>query len=144
MKKNNAMRLCFESRPENEAFARVVVSAFMVQLNPTLEEVNDVKTAVSEAVTNAIVHGYPRGGEGEIRLSVRLLPQERTLEVEVSDDGEGIPDVEQAMQPFYTTQPELERSGMGFSVMQSFMDGIRVESEVGKGTRVMMKKWLHD
>lgn len=91
MKKNNAMRLCFESRPENEAFARVVVSAFMVQLNPTLEEVNDVKTAVSEAVTNAIVHGYPRGGEGEIRLSVRILPQERTLEVEVSDDGEGIP-----------------------------------------------------
>lgn len=142
MKKNNTMRLSFESRPENEAFARVAVSAFMVQLNPTLEEVSDVKTAVSEAVTNAIVHGYPRGGEGEIRLSVTLMPQEGALDVTVEDDGAGIENVELAMQPFYTTQPEMERSGMGFSVMQSFMDAVRVESEQGRGTRVTMTKRL--
>lgn len=140
MNKTNRMRLSFSSRPENESFARVAVSAFLVQLNPTLEEVSDVKTAVSEAVTNAIVHGYPHGAEGEIRLTVTLAPGENTAEIEIADDGVGIENVEQAMQPFYTTQPEMERSGMGFSVMQSFMDELRVESAPGEGTRVVMKK----
>ena len=98
------------------------------------------ETAVSEAVTNAIVHGYPRGADGEIRLAVKLLPDDCAAEILVSDDGVGIENVEQAMQPFYTTQPEMERSGMGFSVMQSFMDELRVESAPGEGTRVFMKK----
>ena len=140
MNKTNQMRLSFSSRPENESFARVAVSAFLVQLNPTLEEINDVTTAVSEAVPTARVHGYPRGADGEIRLAVKLLPDDCAAEILVSDDGVGIENVEQAMQPFYTTQPEMERSGMGFSVMQSFMDELRVESAPGEGTRVFMKK----
>ena len=136
----NAMRLVFDSRPENESFARVVISAFMVQLNPTLEQVADVKTAVSEAVTNAVVHGYPGGARGDITLSARLIPEENMLEVEIADAGVGIADVRQALEPFYTTQPELERSGMGFSVMETFMDGLQVASAPGKGTRVKMQK----
>ncbi len=136
----NAMRLVFDSRPENESFARVVISAFMVQLNPTLEQVADVKTAVSEAVTNAVVHGYPDGARGDITLSARLIPEENMLEVEIADAGVGIADVRQALEPFYTTQPELERSGMGFSVMETFMDGLQVASAPGKGTRVKMQK----
>ena len=126
----NAMRLVFDSRPENESFARVVISAFMVQLNPTLEQVADVKTAVSEAVTNAVVHGYPGGARGDITLSARLIPEENMLEVEIADAGVGIADVRQA----------LERSGMGFSVMETFMDGLQVASAPGKGTRVKMQK----
>ena len=136
----NAMRLVFDSRPENESFARVVISAFMVQLNPTLEQVADIKTAVSEAVTNAVVHGYPGGARGDITLSARLIPEENMLEVEIADAGVGIADVRQALEPFYTTQPELERSGMGFSVMETFMDGLQVASAPGKGTRVKMQK----
>ena len=136
----NAMRLVFDSRPENESFARVVISAFMVQLNPTLEQVADVKTAVSEAVTNAVVHGYPGGARGDITLSARLIPEENMLEVEIADAGVGIADVRQALEPFYTTQPELERSGMGFSVMETIMDGLQVASAPGKGTRVKMQK----
>ena len=136
----NAMRLVFDSRPENESFARVVISAFMVQLNPTLEQVADVKTAVSEAVTNAVVHGYPGSARGDITLSARLIPEENMLEVEIADAGVGIADVRQALEPFYTTQPELERSGMGFSVMETFMDGLQVASAPGKGTRVKMQK----
>ena len=136
----NAMRLVFDSRPENESFARVVISAFMVQLNPTLEQVADVKTAVSEAVTNAVVHGYPGGARGDITLSARLIPEENMLEVEIADAGVGIADVRQALEPFYTTQPELERIGMGFSVMETFMDGLQVASAPGKGTRVKMQK----
>lgn len=140
MNRTNRMRLAFSSRPENESFARVAASAFLVQLNPTLEEVSDVKTAVSEAVTNAIVHGYPHGTDGEIRMSITLLSEENAAEIEIADDGVGIENIEQAMQPFYTTQPEMERSGMGFSVMQSFMDALHVESAPGQGTRVTMKK----
>lgn len=136
----NSMRLHFDSRPENESFARVVVAAFMVQLNPTLETVTDVKTAVSEAVTNAVVHAYPRGAAGTITLAATLYPEERLLELEISDEGVGIENIDQAMEPFYTTQPEMERSGMGFSVMQSFMDSLSVISEQGKGTRVAMTK----
>ena len=136
----NAMRLVFDSRPENESFARVVISAFMVQLNPTLEQVADVKTAVSEAVTNAVVHGYPGGARGDITLSARLIPEENMLEVEIADAGVGIADVRQALEPFYTTQPELERSGMGFTIMESFMDKVTVRSAPGKGTRVTMRR----
>ncbi len=137
---NNAMRLTFDSRPENESFARVVIAAFMVQLNPTLETVTDVKTAVSEAVTNAVVHAYPRGAKGEIEMRATLCGADRTLRVEISDTGVGIPDIEQAMEPLFTTQPEMERSGMGFSVMQSFMDTLDVRSTPGGGTTVSMTK----
>ena len=137
---SNAMRLQFNSRPENESFARVVIAAFLVQLNPTLEIVTDVKTAVSEAVTNAVVHAYPRGAEGTITLAAELRFSDRTARVEVIDEGVGIPDVAKAMEPLFTTQPELERSGMGFAVMQGFMDSLEVISEEGRGTRVIMTK----
>lgn len=139
---SNSMRLQFDSRPENEAFARVVIAAFMVQLNPTLETVTDVKTAVSEAVTNAVVHAYPRGAKGTITLAARLVPDERLLTLEICDDGVGIPDIEQAMEPFFTTQPEMERSGMGFAVMQGFMDSLQVKSTPGAGTRILMTKFV--
>ena len=142
MKKSNSMRLVFDSRPENESFARVVIAAFIVQLNPTLEMVTDVKTAVSEAVTNAVVHAYPGGAEGEITLAAAIDYEARRLMLTVSDTGVGIENIERAMEPFFTTQAEMERSGMGFPVMQSFMDALRVESEKGKGTRVTMEKLL--
>ena len=134
----NQMELKFLSVPENEGFARVAVSAFAVQLNPTLDVLADIKTAVSEAVTNAIVHGY----EDETGLIVitAALRDDGILEVSVADTGKGIEDISRAMQPFFTTQPEKERSGMGFSVMQSVMDDVQVESEVGKGTTVRMEK----
>lgn len=142
MNKTNTMRLIFDSLPENESFARVAIAAFLVQLNPTLETVTDVKTAVSEAVTNAVVHAYPRGGAGSISITATLTHETRTIEIEISDEGVGIPDIAQAMEPFYTTLPELERSGMGFAVMQSFMDGLSVVSTPGLGTKVYMKKAL--
>ena len=138
MKTLNHMRLEFDARPENESFARVAVSAFAVPFNPTMDVLSDIRTAVSEAVTNAIVHAYRERG-GTITLEAALR-EDGVLALEISDAGCGIPDIEQAMQPFYTTQPEKERSGMGFSVMQSFMDSVRVESEVGRGTRVRMEK----
>lgn len=138
MKTLNHMRLEFDARPENESFARVAVSAFAVPFNPTMDVLSDIRTAVSEAVTNAIVHAYRERG-GTITLEAALR-EDGVLALEISDTGCGIPDIEQAMQPFYTTQPEKERSGMGFSVMQSFMDSVRVESEVGRGTRVSMEK----
>ena len=138
MKTLNHMRLEFDARPENESFARVAVSAFAVPFNPTMDVLSDIRTAVSEAVTNAIVHAYRERG-GTIALEAALR-EDGVLALEISDTGCGIPDIEQAMQPFYTSQPEKERSGMGFSVMQSFMDSVRVESEVGRGTRVRMEK----
>lgn len=133
----NEMKLEFDSRSANEAFARVTVASFMTQLNPTLEEVSDVKTAVSEAVTNAIIHGY-ENHVNKVRIYAGI--EGRTLHLEISDRGVGIPDVEKAMEPLYTTRPELERSGMGFSFMEAFMDEVQVESEPGKGTIVRMKK----
>jgi len=137
MRHENEMELVFESRSVNEGFARVAVAAFMTQLNPTLEEVSDVKTAVSEAVTNAIIHGY----EKEVKkIWIRCRLMEQTLYIEVEDQGRGIEDVTKAMEPLFTTKPELERSGMGFSFMEAFMDGIEVESEVGRGTIVKMQK----
>ena len=136
----NQMKLEFLSVPENEGFARVAVSAFAVQLDPTLDVLADIKTAVSEAVTNAIVHGY---GEKKGIVTVdAALRQDGVLEVSVSDRGRGIDDIPRAMQPFFTTQPEKERSGMGFSVMQTFMDGVQVESAPGEGTTVRMTKRL--
>lgn len=133
----NEMKLEFDSRSANEAFARVTVASFMTQLNPTLEEVSDVKTAVSEAVTNAIIHGY-ENHVNKVRIYAGI--EGRTLHLEISDRGVGIPDVKKAMEPLYTTRPELERSGMGFSFMEAFMDEVQVESELGKGTIVRMKK----
>ena len=137
MKNTNEMELVFESRSVNEGFARVAVAAFMTQLNPTLEEVADVKTAVSEAVTNAIIHGYEKKVD-KIRIFCRL--EEHMLYIEVQDHGKGIEDVEKAMQPLFTSKPEQDRSGMGFSFMEAFMDSISVESMLGKGTTVKMSK----
>ena len=137
MKNTNEMEIIFDSRSINEGFARVAVSSFMTQLNPTLEEVSDVKTAVSEAVTNAIIHGYEEEVH-KIKISCRL--EGKSIWIEVEDKGKGILDVEKAMEPMFTTKPELERSGMGFAFMEAFMDSVEVESEPGKGTRVKMKK----
>ena len=139
MNDTNEMELKFDSRSCNEGFARVAVAAFLTQLNPTVEEVADVKTAVSEAVTNAIIHGY-ENREGKITIRCRI--QGRTLYIEVQDSGIGILDVEKAMEPMFTTRPELDRSGMGFSFMEAFMDDLTVESEPEKGTLVRMKKMI--
>lgn len=133
----NEMKVEFPSKSENESFARVVVAAFASQLDPTLDELQDVKTAVSEAVTNAIIHGYEEK-MGTVKIECKI--QGNVLTVEIIDDGEGIEDLELARQPLYTSKPDMERSGMGFTVMESFMDGLEVESERGKGTRVKMKK----
>ena len=138
MEQKNVMTLEFMSLPENEGFARVAVSAFAVQLNPTLETLTDIKTAVSEAVTNAIVHGY-REKEGIVRVEA-CYDDERKLTVTVTDTGCGIPDIPRAMTPFFTTQPEKERSGMGFAVMQTFMDDVQVVSQPGCGTKVTLVK----
>ncbi len=133
----NHMKLEFDSISENEGFARVAVAAFLTQLNPTLEEVSDVKTAVSEAVTNAIIHGYEKQ-KGTVYLECALEPGQ--IELWVRDTGQGIDDIKRAMEPLYTTKPELERSGMGFAFMEAFMDELQVESEPGKGTVIHMKK----
>ena len=134
---DNKMKLKFFAKSENESFARVTVAAFASELDPTLEEIDDVKMAVSEAVTNSIIHGYEnKGGIVEITASI----ENRELTVEVIDRGVGIEDVKKAMEPLYTSRPDLERSGMGFTVMESFMDSIKVYSEKGKGTKVVMKK----
>ena len=133
----NEMELKFDSRSANEGFARVAVAAFMTQLNPTVEEVADVKTAVSEAVTNVIIHGY----EKEVRkVYIKCMIEENIFTVEVCDQGKGIENIEEAMCPMYTTRPDQDRSGMGFAFMEAFMDSVEVESELGKGTRVRMKK----
>ena len=134
------LRMEIESLSRNEEFARVVVSVFMARMNPTLEELDDVKTAVSEAVTNAVIHGY-QGNGGIIYLELKILGQELT--VTVKDTGIGIPNIPQAMEPMFTTDPEGERSGMGFSFMEAFMDEVSVESEPDKGTVVTMKKKIN-
>ena len=136
---NNEMKLVFDSRPENEGLARVTVAAFCTQMNPTLEEVADLKTAVSEAVTNCIIHAY----EGTVqKIEVCCRMQEETLWVDVIDQGVGISDIPKAMEPLFTTKPEKDRSGMGFTFMEAFMDEVTVESQVGKGTIVHMKKTI--
>ena len=135
----NHMQIEFDGISENEQLARLAVAAFITPLNPTLEEMADVKTAISEAVTNAIIHGYERE-EGKVCIRCRL--QGDLLEVEVEDWGKGITDVEQAMEPMYTSKPQDDRSGMGFSFMEAFMDELEVSSIVGSGTIVSMKKKL--
>lgn len=135
--KKNTMQMRLDALSQNEAFARVVVGAFFSQLNPTLEELADVKTAVSEAITNAVVHAY-QGKGGVIEITVEL--ENDAMTVNIRDFGKGIDDVPKAMQPFYTTGPAEERSGMGFAVMQAFMDEMTVHSQVGEGTSVTMKK----
>lgn len=134
----NEMRIDFLAVPDNEAFARMVISAFILPLNPTLEQLGDVKTAVSEAVTNAIIHGYQARG-GTIRMKA-LIDDQGELSVDIIDNGCGIADIDKAREPFYTSLEGTERSGMGFTVMESFMDGIEVFSEAGRGTTVRMKK----
>lgn len=134
---DNMMKIEFLSKSQNEGFARVGVASFAAQLDPTIEEISDVKTAVSEAVTNAIIHGY-ENGDGTIIIEVTLTGNE--LALTISDNGVGIEDLELAMQPLYTSRPDLERSGMGFTVMETFMDSLKVESTRGKGTKVIMKK----
>ena len=133
----NEMKLEFVSKSNNEAFARITVAAFASQLDPTIEELADIKTAVSEAVTNCIIHGY-EDKEGIIKINAKIFAN--TLEVEISDNGKGIENVELARKPLYTTKANLERSGMGFTIMESFMDEVQIESVVGVGTKVTMKK----
>lgn len=137
MEASNEMRLEFSSKSSNESFARVTIAAFAAQMDPTLEEITDIKTAISEAVTNAIIHGY-EDGEGYVKVWAKIYPDKITIEI--SDDGKGIDDVEKARQPLYTSKPELERSGMGFTVMETFMDEVEVISTPGQGTRVRMVK----
>ena len=137
MEDTNEMALEFDSRSQNEGFVRVAVAAFATQLNPTLEEVADLKTAVSEAVTNVVIHDY-REKTGKVRIECSVREKEMT--VTVIDYGVGIENIEKAMEPLYTTRPELDRSGMGFAFMEAFMDELEVESQPGQGTTVRMKK----
>jgi stage II sporulation protein AB (anti-sigma F factor) len=134
----NFMKLEFASRSENEGFARVAVAAFVSQLDPQIDELTDIKTVVSEAVTNAIIHGYDHRQDGIITITTRIEDDRVYLTVE--DSGAGIEDLEQAKQPLYTSKPELERSGMGFTIMENFMDEVEVVSAVGIGTRITMMK----
>ena len=135
----NKMKLEFLSKSNNEAFARVTVAAFAAQLDPTIEELADIKTAVSEAVTNSIIHGY-ESTEGIIKIVARIFAN--TISIEISDTGKGIENIELAKQPLYTSKGDLERSGMGFTIMESFMDEMKVESVLGLGTKVTMKKLI--
>ncbi|HAU88164.1 MAG TPA: anti-sigma F factor [Lachnospiraceae bacterium] len=135
MNDTNEMKIVFDSKSQNESFARVAVAVFVAQLDPNMEELSDIKTAVSEAVTNSIIHGYD-GKQGKITLSCKI--EERKITIVVEDNGCGMEDIEKAMEPLYTTKPELERSGMGFAFMEAFMDDLSVVSEVGKGTKVTM------
>ncbi len=137
MNHTNEMFLVFDSDSKNESFARTVVAAFVSQLDPTMEEIADIKTAVSEAVTNCIIHGYDNQ-EGKIEMGCKI--HDDIIEIVITDKGVGIEDVEQAMEPLYTSRPELERSGMGFAFMEAFMDKLEVVSEVGEGTTVKMEK----
>lgn len=133
----NNMRLEIPSKSQNEAFARIVVASFASQLDPTIEELADVKTAVSEAVTNSIIHGY----EDKIgTIVIECLINGNKLEIVIEDNGKGIIDINTAMEPLYTSKPDLERSGMGFTVMQTFMDRLEVQSVEGEGTRIIMLK----
>jgi stage II sporulation protein AB (anti-sigma F factor) len=136
----NEMNLQFSALSQNESFARVTVAAFIAQLDPTLDELTEIKTVVSEAVTNAIIHGYENDANGLVYISVLL--QDGTVEMSIKDEGIGINDIDEAMQPLYTSKPELERSGMGFTIMENFMDEVQVRSEPGFGTEIRLKKHL--
>ena len=144
----NKMKVVFDSKSENESFARVVAAAFILSMDPTLEEMNDFKTAVSEAVTNCIIHAY-EDKEGDVVMEMKKYTYTEPvdnykgwIEVKIKDSGCGIVDVEKAMEPLYTTKPEEERSGMGFAFMEAFMDDVQVYSVLGEGTRIVMEKTL--
>ncbi|SKC91455.1 stage II sporulation protein AB (anti-sigma F factor) [Maledivibacter halophilus] len=139
MNYQNYMKIEFLSKSQNESFARVVVASFVAQLDPTIEELADIKTAVSEAVTNAIIHGYDSSTE---KVVIECKIKGNTIEIVVEDFGNGIDDIELARQPLYTSKPELERSGMGFTVMETFMDEVSIESQKGKGTKINMIKTI--
>lgn len=141
MEKNydNEMKIEFISNPNNEALARISVASFVANLDPTIEEISDIKTAVSEAVTNSIIHGY-ENTKGIVTINAKTI--HNTVEIEIIDKGKGIEDIEKAKEALYTTKPELERSGMGFTIMESFMDEMQVKSTVGEGTTVFMKKTI--
>ena len=134
---DNEMKLEFTSKTSNEAFARITVAAFAAQLDPTIDELSDIKTAVSEAVTNSIIHGYD-DEDGIVKIEAKIFAN--NIEIVISDRGKGIENVEMAMRPLYTSKPDLERSGMGFTILESFMDEVKVESAIGFGTKVIMKK----
>ncbi|WP_416149644.1 anti-sigma F factor [Salipaludibacillus sp. HK11] len=137
---NNRMELSFLARSANESFARVSVGAFVSQLDPTLDELTEIKTVVSEAVTNSIIHGYQESDEGIVYIEVELIDD--TVKLVIRDEGNGIGDLEEAREPLYTSKPELERSGMGFTIMENFMDNIEVDSEPMNGTTVTLMKRL--
>ena len=137
----NKMKLEFLSKSSNEAFARITVASFASQLDPNIEEISDIKTAVSEAVTNSIIHGY-EDKIGIIKIECTLFAN--SIEIQISDNGKGIENIEKAKEPLYTTKPELERSGMGFTIMENFMDELKIESVVGIGTKITMKKVINN
>ncbi len=134
----NTMTLQFSALSQNESFARVSVAAFVAQLDPTMDELTEIKTVVSEAVTNCIIHGYHNDPEGIVTIEVTLKDQ--TVELSIKDEGAGIEDVEEARQPLFTTKPEMERSGMGFTIMENFMDELSIVSHKGEGTIIRVKK----
>lgn len=138
MNGSNEMTLSFSARSENEAFARIAVAAFVSQLDPTLDELNDLKTVISEAVTNAIIHGYENDPTQQVTIEAKI--EGESVSIVISDNGLGIEDLELARQPLYTSKPELERSGMGFTIMENFMDRFEVSSQLDGGTRVVMMK----
>lgn len=138
---NNKMKMIFPNKSCNERLARSVVSAFVLDLDPTAEQLAELKTAVSEAVTNAIIHGY-KDTEGEVMLECEA--EDRTVYITITDEGRGIEDIEKAREPLYTGSPETERSGMGFTIMEAFTDEVNVSSVVGKGTVIRLKKCFHD
>jgi stage II sporulation protein AB (anti-sigma F factor) len=137
---NNRMRLEFPALSQNESFARITVAAFVAQLDPTMDEINEIKTAVSEAVTNAIIHGYENDPEGIITIEAAI--EDRSVEIVIRDRGVGIENIEEARQPLFTTKPELERSGMGFTIMENFVDELEILSKPNEGTTVRLKKRL--
>ncbi len=139
MKSNNYMEVKFKAESVNESFARVCVASFCLPLNPTIDEINDIKTAVSEAVTNCVVHAYPKG-VGDVVVRVEF--DNNDVVISVSDEGVGIKDFQRAREPFYTTKPEEERSGMGFAVMESFMDDVQLQKNGEKGLKVVLRKTL--
>ena len=140
-KYDNEMNLEIPSKSCNEAFARITVAAFVSQLDPSLEEIADIKTAVSEAVTNSIIHGY-ENSEGIIKINGKI--EKRKVIIEISDTGKGIENIDIAREPLYTTRADLERSGMGFTIMESFMDELKIESVLGLGTKVTMTKTIKE
>ncbi|EKN69669.1 anti-sigma F factor [Neobacillus bataviensis LMG 21833] len=137
----NEMNLQFSALSQNESFARVTVAAFIAQLDPTMDELTEIKTVVSEAVTNAIIHGYENDPNGMVYIHVSI--EDTLIEMTIKDDGFGIEDVEEARQPLFTTKPDLERSGMGFTIMENFMDEVEVRTQPGRGTEVRLRKHLN-